>query len=191
MNRKRKWNQILGITTLEKMDTKDCSYTSQIRLDVKRSIICFSGLKPSKIRRRQEQLLLMLNGILNEYPFLHYYQGLHDVCAVCLNVYGEVNRAFQAAKRICLRYLRDSMHKSLDPVLGVMLTILPILKQEDRNVYRVLEECEIYPYFCLSWIITWFSHDVTNQKTVFRLFDFFLCQNPIMPVYLSAAVLRN
>ncbi len=47
-------------------------------------------------------------------------------------------------------------------------------------------ECQYY--FSLSWLITWFSHDIADAECVNRLFDFFLASHPIMPVYYSSAV---
>ena len=45
------------------------------------------------------------------------------------------------------------------------------------------------PYFCLSWVLTWLSHDLKSLELITRLFDFFLSGNPILPVYFSAHVL--
>ena len=45
------------------------------------------------------------------------------------------------------------------------------------------------PYFCLSWIITWFSHDVRDTAAVKRLFDFFIVSHPLMSVYVSVAMM--
>jgi len=44
------------------------------------------------------------------------------------------------------------------------------------------------PFFALSWIITWFSHDVRDTALVKRLFDFFIVSHPLMPVYMSIAM---
>lgn len=45
--------------------------------------------------------------------------------------------------------------------------------------------------FCLSWIITWFSHEMKSFSIVCRLFDFFMVTNKLMPVYLAATVFKT
>jgi len=47
------------------------------------------------------------------------------------------------------------------------------------------------PFFALSWIITWFSHDVRDTALVKRLFDFFIVSHPLMPVYMSIAMVLH
>ncbi|KAI9184476.1 GTPase-activating protein gyp8 [Blastocladiella emersonii ATCC 22665] len=137
--------------------------------------------------RGKAMLQRMLVRLVSRYPFLHYYQGLHDICTILLLVLGE-RMGTCAAEVLALYYLRDAMHKSLEPVMQQMRVVLPLIKMESKPIYTLLEECELHPYFCLSWVIGWFSHDLTSFDAVCRLFDFFLCSNPVMPVYLSAAI---
>lgn len=40
-------------------------------------------------------------------------------------------------------------------------------------------------------MITWFSHDLDDLGKILRLFDLFLCSNPLMPLYLSAALVLS
>ena len=54
-----------------------------------------------------------------------------------------------------------------------------------------MDRSEVTPFFALSWVITWFSHDIDDFTTVERIFDFFLTSNPVMPLYFSAAVRKN
>ena len=44
------------------------------------------------------------------------------------------------------------------------------------------------PYYALSWILTWFSHDFEDFSKVARLFDFFIAGNALTPVYTASAV---
>ena len=55
------------------------------------------------------------------------------------------------------------------------------------NLYRA----GVLPYYCLSWVITWCSHDLDDLEKITRLFDLFLCSNPFMPVYFAAAVVLS
>lgn len=47
------------------------------------------------------------------------------------------------------------------------------------------------PYYCLSWVITWCSHDLDDLDKITRLFDLFLSSNPFMVVYFAAAVVLS
>lgn len=44
------------------------------------------------------------------------------------------------------------------------------------------------PYYALSWILTWFSHDLESLDKIARLFDLFVASSPLMPVYAASAV---
>lgn len=58
----------------------------------------------------------------------------------------------------------------------------------DTIVTFVCYRSECQYYFSLSWLITWFSHDIADADIVCRLFDFFMASHPIMPMYCSCAV---
>lgn len=44
------------------------------------------------------------------------------------------------------------------------------------------------PFFALSWVLTWFSHDLESVAVVARLFDFLVAHSPVMVCYLVVAV---
>jgi len=44
--------------------------------------------------------------------------------------------------------------------------------------------------FCLSWLITWYGHVLSDFKHIVRLYDFFMACHPLMPIYLAADVRR-
>ncbi|KAI9219225.1 rab-GTPase-TBC domain-containing protein [Blastocladiella britannica] len=138
--------------------------------------------------RRQAQLYRILIRVISRHPFLHYYQGLHDIVTVLLLVLDDEDATARATEALALYFIRDAMHPSLEPVMQQMRIILPIIKNEDRDIYALMAECELHPYFCLSYIISWFSHDLTAFDDVCRLFDLFLSSNPAMPIYCSAAI---
>ena len=43
----------------------------------------------------------------------------------------------------------------------------------------------------MPWLITWFGHVLPDYEDVVRLYDFFLAQPPLMPVYLAAALVLH
>ena len=44
------------------------------------------------------------------------------------------------------------------------------------------------PYYALSWVLTWFSHDFERFDKVARLFDIFISSSPLMPIYVASSV---
>jgi hypothetical protein len=59
-------------------------------------------------------------------------------------------------------------------------------------LHRKLAAADMTPYFCLSWILTWFAHDVRDTALVKRLFDAFLASHAMLPTYVAVAMLvRN
>lgn len=44
--------------------------------------------------------------------------------------------------------------------------------------------------FCLPWFLTWFGHSLNHYSDVVRLYDFFLASPPLMPLYLTAAIVH-
>ncbi|KAL7748359.1 GTPase-activating protein gyp8 [Sorochytrium milnesiophthora] len=174
-------------------------YERQVRLDINRSFgKLYQGSNDdddgdgkddakSLQTKRRAQLSTIIHDVLNSYPQLNYYQGFHDICSVLLLVL-EQRVAQTCAKTLSIFFIRDAMHQTLEPVMSQMLILLPLIKSENRPLYDKFERCQLQPYFCLSWIITWFSHDLDDFDLVCRLFDFLVASNPIMPVYISAAV---
>jgi Rab-GTPase-TBC domain len=88
-------------------------------------------------------------------------------------------------------HFRDFMRTNFQQLQIVMrLTIYPLLLYFDSEVHEHLMQCDMMePYFALSWIITWFSHDIRDTELVKRLFDLFIVSHPLMPIYLTIAMI--
>ena len=67
----------------------------------------------------------------------------------------------------------------------------PLMIHLDPQVHDFLTECAMEPFFCISWIITWFAHDVTDTELVKRLYDALLVSHPLFSVYLSMAMVLH
>ena len=63
-------------------------------------------------------------------------------------------------------------------------------EQADGEVHDQLAAAEVPPFFCLGWFITWFAHSVDNLQHVSRLFDLFMAAHPLMPLYVTAVVIK-
>ena len=144
---------------------------------------------------------------------LRYYQGYHDVACIILSTlsgcspvrlrpseqfFTSMEGAAAATGldmpaavllQVSQSHLRDSMRANfLQLQTALRLTILPLLAYFDREVHDRLADCEMQPFFALSWVITWFSHEIRDTELVKRLFDFFLVSHPLMPIYVSVAM---
>lgn len=66
-------------------------------------------------------------------------------------------------------------------------TIFYLLKEYDPPVHEQLEALSVPPFFCVSWILTWFAHDMRSTAAA-TLFDFFIANHPSMILYAAASV---
>jgi hypothetical protein len=75
----------------------------------------------------------------------------------------------EAASRFLIRdYMLESFESGVIPALKL---VLKLLKCMDAELYEQIEMAGGHPTFTLSWILTWFSHDLYNFSHVQRLFD--------------------
>ncbi|OUM65559.1 hypothetical protein PIROE2DRAFT_51013, partial [Piromyces sp. E2] len=161
----------------------------QIMLDVNRAFVHFpKGLKAKEKTTKQIELSNVIMYSLKDHSYLHYYQGYHDICSLLLLVLGE-DIAKPCAEILALYWLREYMKETLEPTLEVMSLLYPILKYADPKIYKLVYNNMVPPYFSISWVITWCIHDLRDTNEMERIFDFFISNNPIMPIYFAAAVI--
>ncbi|KDD72405.1 hypothetical protein H632_c3390p0, partial [Helicosporidium sp. ATCC 50920] len=122
-----------------------------------------------------------------------YYQGLHDVASVLLLTCGE-GEAVRLLRHLLRCHLRDCTRPGLEPALGALALLYPLLAVADPGLAEYIagldEPALQIPHFALSWVLTWFAHDVRSLPVAARLFDLFLASHPLMPLYLAAVALR-
>ena len=102
-------------------------------------------------------------------------------------------------ERLSLGQLRFALATSMEATRDVLKLLYPLLRrmQPHRGGPRLAalleEEAGIEePIFALSWVLTWFAHDITDLRQVARLFDLFLAiGHPLAPLYFSAALLEH
>lgn len=72
------------------------------------------------------------------------------------------------------------------------LSLFPLINHFDPVVFEHFKLCDMeLPYFAIPWVITWFSHEIRDTELVKRIFDFFIVSHPIMPVYVSVAMILH
>jgi hypothetical protein len=98
--------------------------------------------------------------------------------------------ACQVLNQVSRSHYRDAMRSNFNQLNAALrLIIMPLTAAFDAEVHSHLFDCEMEPFFALSWIITWFSHDVRDTSLVKRLFDFFISSHPLMSIYMSVAMM--
>jgi hypothetical protein len=148
---------------------------------------------------------------------LRYYQGYHDVACIVLSTLSgsspaRLRPSFQGSfsslegmaaatgldmpaavlLQLSQSHFRDCMKSNfLQLQTALRLTLFPLLAYFDPVVHDFLIDCEMEPYFALPWVITWFSHEIRDTELVKRLFDVFMVSHPMMPIYMSVAMMTH
>ena len=112
-------------------------------------------------------------------------QGLHEIAMILMLQVGE-STAHALLQRLVKTQLRDSTRANLDAVTESLQLVDPVLQSQDPALAQHLRHADIPPYFAVSWLLTWFAHNV-DSAMVPRLFDLFLASHPLMPLYLYLA----
>ncbi|KAJ1977877.1 GTPase-activating protein gyp8 [Dimargaris verticillata] len=183
-NRRQVWPQLLlcghlatpGHTMVTHPDE------TQVQRDIGRTHLVLPSL------HQQVELERIIVTVLRRQAWLRYYQGFNDVCTVFLLVLG-ADRALDACENAALLHFRDFMSHDFTYVHAYLGCIYTLVQHDDPELYGQIVATSLPPYFATSWLLTWFSHNLRDLQLVGRLFDFFLTQSPLMPVYVAAAEL--
>mmetsp|Transcript_29273 Transcript_29273/g.69535 ORF Transcript_29273/g.69535 Transcript_29273/m.69535 type:complete len:401 (-) Transcript_29273:1078-2280(-) len=195
--RRQAWPLLLGVKLKVEEASKNASSQAlstthkdnkQVQLDVIRSM-CNLGLRRREREQRLNDLSTVIDSILAANPDLHYYQGFNDVCSIAILVMGSVEQARPVAERLAKFHFREAMNTTLLAVQQALKIILRIVERRDKKLYLALEETGVEPIYAISWILTWFAHDLRSLPQIERVYDFFIATHPLMSLYLSASVL--
>lgn len=67
-------------------------------------------------------------------------------------------------------WLRDFMESTLVETIGHITCFEMLLANQDPDLSRFLASVDSYqPYFCISWIITWLSHNYHSRDKAARV----------------------
>eukprot|EP00934_Nitzschia_sp_Nitz4_P001422 Nitzschia sp. Nitz4//scaffold186_size43309//9188//11810//NITZ4_007316-RA/size43309-augustus-gene-0.16-mRNA-1//-1//CDS//3329539755//1422//frame0 len=140
---------------------------------------------------------------------LRYYQGYHDVACIFMQVLGDntteggkpdlssqdplgLDLACRVLCQVSYSHFRDNMRQNfLSLQTALKIVIYPLLAVLDRPVHDHLQDCDMEPFFCLSWVLTWFSHDVRDTNFCKRLFDAFISSHPLFVLYVCVAMMLH
>lgn len=174
--------------TLE--DLKGHKEWNQVELDVHRTLSRFPpNISDTHRDVLQTELIPLIVRVLSINPRFNYYQGFHDICLTVLLVCGEVD-ALPVCSNLAKNgsfnnYLLKTLEKSVVRELDLLYVIL---SRVDPSLEQVMRSVELGTMFGLSWPLTWFSHTLKQYQQIVRFFDVFLASSPLLPIYVSAAV---
>jgi len=194
--RSRVWAHLLGVdpngdlsATLKLANASFHRDERTVQADVERSLY---GLAPedANLQELQQSLKRLLTGVLATLPDVHYYQGLHDIAGVLLLVLGE-EAAYVALHRLVQHHLRDFTRPTLDAAMRLLELLPPLLQALDPALAHFISASGCPPWFGVAQLITWHSHGASSVAAAARVLDACLAGPPLLPLYLTAAVLRR
>mmetsp|Transcript_7259 Transcript_7259/g.13445 ORF Transcript_7259/g.13445 Transcript_7259/m.13445 type:complete len:351 (-) Transcript_7259:68-1120(-) len=195
--RKEVWPLLMGVTPDYFSDWRSHCNTSKyekiITQDVNRSFVSLdivdNDSSLAKIVKRR-QLNHILNAVFSLDDSLNYYQGYNEICSIFFLVAGE-DEGFKLSMKAAEHYLKDCMRATFDDgFLGAMKSIYTLVRVKEPQLYEAMsDEMPEMPSPCVSWILAWFSQKLTNFDAICRIFDFFLANHALAPVYLTAVIL--
>lgn len=130
----------------------------------------------------------LILSVLRRYPYLHYFQGYHDIAQVFLLVLPPALRS-PAVSRLSILRIRDFMLPDLKAAISQLRLIPSILHAADPQLWAHLSQTE--PFFALSGTLTMYAHDVQSLGEITRLFDVLLARAPVFSVYMFAQIVLN
>jgi len=124
----------------------------------------------------------------------HYYQGLHDVAGVVLHQLDyQADLGTQIMQRLAHSHWRDALRENFGNVTWILQhCFLPLVERVAPMVYGQLQGVvELCNNLVLPWMITWFTHDIFDAETAGRLVDAFMASHPLLPLYVSVALVTH
>lgn len=207
--RLERWSAALGLNAGSRVRVEAAVLTEHaesavVERDVRRSLWRFEfsrGWSDAERDEQREALRRVLDrcfGELGEKKSkdgrgYHYYQGFHDVAEVCLAVAGfDEAVALGLVERMVQGHFADATRPDLARVSVALRLIVALVFAVDRRLGTAVFGAETVardPVWALSWIITWFSHDVDDFDAVAKLWDDVLAsKHAAFPLYVAAAL---
>ncbi|KAF4986284.1 hypothetical protein FGRMN_10909 [Fusarium graminum] len=202
--RRQAWPILLGLDSPsdDKEDTRSAQDASgdwkhlprhrdedQVQLDVNRSFIYYpSNQSDTEMTLRKSELSSLITEVLRRHPYLCYFQGYHDISQVLLLALTPAWRARLLARLSVLR-IRDFMLPSFGPTTSQLRLLPDIIHAADPYLRQHLAGVE--PFYALAGTLTMYAHNIEAYQDIARLFDVFLAQEPVFPVYVFAQIILD
>ena len=163
----------------------------QIPKDVSRSALIFYG-RDSNSNHNRDNLGQILHSIFDDAQDMYYIQGFNDVVSVFYTVCNNQDLARKLSQKVASTFLKDYiMNNSSKLSFNAFKIIFKIIKNEDNQIYELFTSIDSVCVlsFAVSWLLTWFAHDVKNINIISRIYDYCLSSHESISLYLSAALL--
>eukprot|EP00825_Cyclidium_porcatum_P014520 TRINITY_DN17815_c0_g2_i1.p1 TRINITY_DN17815_c0_g2~~TRINITY_DN17815_c0_g2_i1.p1 ORF type:complete len:291 (-),score=37.75 TRINITY_DN17815_c0_g2_i1:192-1064(-) len=136
--------------------------------------------------KKREVLFNILEGISQNNEQFSYYQGYHDIASIVMLIFG-LNKGYHISNQLAHTFFKDPLEIEFERSVIIQISLISmIVEKEDQQLGSILKQCEMYS-FCVSWLLTWFSHTIADLNIIFRIFDFLICCQPYFIIYLCAS----
>eukprot|EP00040_Diaphanoeca_grandis_P014547 m.73902 g.73902 ORF g.73902 m.73902 type:complete len:405 (-) comp24602_c1_seq2:192-1406(-) len=194
--RQHVWPMLLGINRYEVPDHRavnrnlePAKSVNQVKLDIDRSFWRFpKGINDQKRMKLRKRSTEIINAVFAQSRELCYYQGYHEVCAVLMLNCGDT-MAFGMACILSSCHLADTHEPTLKKSIAYCELIFAIVGKVDPELMAHITASEAQCHFAISWILTFFSHDVDDFALISRIYDACFGSHPFFCIYLSAALI--
>jgi hypothetical protein len=191
------WPKFLAVSRYTKVDFRSLAHMpgTQLRCDLDRSFHSFghtANWSEEHFAAKKNLLSDIITALLVRNPSLEYYQGFHSVCTVVLEVCEEDPAlAFNIIEYLSCHFFKDYMGSNFDNVRLILPLVLEILRMVDKKLSLFLSTANVESFFCLSWMITWFGHDINNLDKIARVYDALICSHPLFIMYMAVAMVLH
>jgi hypothetical protein len=163
----------LGNRANQSINERDMSV---IRADIRRSVVFWDihqNLKPAQRIKKRKALFEVIQAMLTTFPRFRYYQGMHDVCLVVLEVTrGDVPETIRLLKPLLTCMFEPFLSKEFDRVIPhIMDDIKREVRKQDAELDSFIEESGFDYHFAIPWILTWMSHNIESFDKVCATFE--------------------
>lgn len=97
--------------------------------------------------------------------------------------------AFPSVEAISLFRIRDYMLPTLNPALKHLQLLPGIIQAADKQLAQHLSLPQ--PNYALPAALTLYAHEIQEYSDIARLFDFLLAHEPVISIYLFAAIILS
>eukprot|EP00484_Ammonia_sp_Unknown_P002292 CAMPEP_0197073686 /NCGR_PEP_ID=MMETSP1384-20130603/210731_1 /TAXON_ID=29189 /ORGANISM="Ammonia sp." /LENGTH=489 /DNA_ID=CAMNT_0042512525 /DNA_START=80 /DNA_END=1549 /DNA_ORIENTATION=+ len=161
----------------------------QIEKDIDRSSLNYY----SSDSKDKHNLGRILHSMFDESDDMHYIQGFNDVVSVFYAVCDQPALAKKLSKKVARTLLKDYVMNGRSELNFeyCLKSIFKLIKYHDAQLDELFDSidsvCALS--FCVSWLLTWFAHEIKDKAVIARIYDYCLCSHQSISLYLSAALL--
>lgn len=123
---------------------------------------------------------------------LYYFQGFHDIASTVMLTTNSEDMSVSILYTLARKTLAPLFESTLYPTLDIINGIFKVIEKVDPELFDFIKRSSVTPDFALSWVLTWFSHNVRDLAALQRIFDYLIAsQDTREVVLLSVAYIRS